>query len=156
MAYGSRTLSEPTLADARPDLSHEIELTPAFHDLDPMDIVWHGNYVKYLEIARNALMAKFGYDYPQMRESGYAWPIVDMRMKYVGSIHYGQRVRIRATIVEWENRLRIDYLLTCAETGARLHKASSIQVALCIATREMCWVCPPVLFERLGVKGPQA
>ena len=101
------------------------------------------------------LMAKFGYDYPQMRESGYAWPIVDMRMKYVGSIHYGQRVRIRATIVEWENRLRIDYLVTCADTGARLHKASSIQVALSIATREMCWVCPPVLFERLGVKGPQ-
>ncbi len=49
------------------DLSHEIELSPAFHDLDPMDIVWHGNYAKYLEIARNALMAKFDYDYPQMR-----------------------------------------------------------------------------------------
>lgn len=136
------------------ELSHEIELTPAFHDLDPMDIVWHGNHVKYLELARNALMAKFNYDYPQMRESGYAWPIVDMRLKYVGMIRYGQRVRIRATIVEWENRLRIDYLVTCAETGTRLHKATSIQVALCIATREMCWVCPPVLFERLGVKGP--
>ena len=63
------------------DLSHEIELSPAFHDLDPMDIVWHGNYVKYLEIARNALMAKFDYDYLQMRASGYAWPIVDLRMK---------------------------------------------------------------------------
>lgn len=145
MEPGSLTLTE---------LSHEIELTPAFHDLDPMDIVWHGNYVKYLELARNALMAKFNYDYPQMRESGYAWPIVDMRLKYVGMIQYGQRVRIKATIVEWENRLGINYLVTCAETGARLHKATSIQVALCIATREMCWVCPPVLFERLGVKGP--
>lgn len=149
----------PILTDATastPDLSHEIELTPAFHDLDPMDIVWHGNYVKYLEIARNALMAKFNYDYPDMRESGYAWPIVDMRMKYVAPIRYGQRIVVRATIVEWENRLRIDYLVRCASTGARLHKASSIQVALSIATREMCWVCPPVLFERLGVEGPKA
>ena len=107
------------------------------------------------DAAERIVQAYDDYDYPQMRESGYAWPIVDMRMKYVGSIHYGQRVRIRATIVEWENRLRIDYLVTCADTGARLHKASSIQVALSIATREMCWVCPPVLFERLGVKGPQ-
>ena len=138
----------------QPDLSHEIELSPAFHDLDPMDIVWHGNYVKYLELARNALMAKFNYDYLQMRESGYAWPIVDMRLKYVGSAHYDQRIKIRARIVEWENRLKVDYLISCAATGAKLTRASTIQVALDISTREMCWVCPPVLWERLGVVRP--
>jgi acyl-CoA thioester hydrolase len=71
-------------------------------------------------------------------------------------VTYGQRIRIRATIVEWENRLRIDYVIRCAATGVRLNKATSIQVALAIATREMCWVCPDVLFERLGVKGPGA
>jgi acyl-CoA thioester hydrolase len=133
------------------DLSHEIEISPAFHDLDPMDIVWHGNYVKYLELARNALMAKYHYDYLQMRESGYAWPIVDLRLKYVGMVHYGQRIKVRAQIVEWESRLKIDYLITCAETGARLNKASSVQVALKIETREMCWGCPAVLWERLGI-----
>lgn len=137
---------------ALPDLSHEIELTPAFHDLDPMNIVWHGNYAKYLEIARCALLGKFNYDYPQMRDSGYAWPIVDMHMKYIGPLQYGQPVRIRATVVEWENRLKINYLITCARTGRRLHKASTIQVALDVATQTMCWVCPPVLWERLGVK----
>ncbi|APW43102.1 acyl-CoA thioesterase [Rhodoferax saidenbachensis] len=134
-----------------PDLSHEIEISPAFHDLDPMDIVWHGNYVKYLELARDALMAKYHYDYPQMRASGYAWPIVDLRLKYVGMVSYGQRIKVRARIVEWECRLKIEYLITCAETGARLNKATSVQVALDIQTREMCWVCPPVLWERLGI-----
>lgn len=139
-------------ADAGPDLSHEIELSPAFHDLDPMDVVWHGNYVKYLEIARNALMARFDYDYPQMKESGYAWPIVDLRLKYVRSLVYGQKVRIRARIVEWENRLKIDYQVRCAHSGEVLTKAHSIQVAIDIATREMCWVCPPVLWQKLGVR----
>ena len=134
------------------DLSHEIELTPAFHDLDPMDIVWHGNYVKYLEIARNALMAKYNYDYLQMRASGYAWPIVDLRLKYIGSARYGQHLQIRAQIVEWENRLKIDYLIYCVESGAKLHKASSVQVAVDISTGEMCWVCPPILTERLGIR----
>ncbi len=134
-----------------PDLSHEIEISPAFHDLDPMDIVWHGNYVKYLELARDALMAKYHYDYPEMRASGYAWPIVDLRLKYVGMVSYGQRIKVRARIVEWESRLKIEYLITCAETGARLNKATSVQVALDIQTREMCWVCPPVLWERLGI-----
>ncbi|HIV73215.1 MAG TPA: acyl-CoA thioesterase [Candidatus Aquabacterium excrementipullorum] len=117
-----------------------------------MDVVWHGNYVKYLEIARNALMARFDYDYPQMKESGYAWPIVDMRLKYVRSLVYGQKVRIRARIVEWENRLKIDYQVRCADSGEVLTKAHSIQVAVDIATREMCWVCPPVLLDKLGVR----
>ncbi|WP_022955579.1 acyl-CoA thioesterase [Perlucidibaca piscinae] len=133
------------------DLSHTIELEPAFHDLDPMDIVWHGHYVKYLELARCALLSRFGYDYPQMRDSGYAWPIVDMRLKYVGMVSYGQRIRIRAEITEWENRLRIDYLISDAVSGRRLNKAYTIQVAVSIETRQMEYVCPPVLWQRLGV-----
>ncbi|HSC80372.1 MAG TPA: thioesterase family protein [Chitinolyticbacter sp.] len=134
------------------DLSHEITLSPAFHDLDPMDCVWHGNYVKYLELARSALLGKFEYDYPQMRDSGYAWPIVDMRLKYVGMIHFGQQVRIRAEITEWENRLRIDYLITDVASGRRLNQAHTIQVAVEIASGEMQYVCPQILWDKLGLQ----
>lgn len=136
----------------KPDLSHEIELTPAFHDVDSMDVVWHGNYVKYLEIARCALLAKFNYDYPQMKESGFLYPVVDMRLKYVGPALFGQKLRIRAEITEWENRLRMDYLIRDAATGRKLNQAHTLQVAVSIATREMQFVCPPVLWERLGVR----
>ena len=134
------------------DLSHEIELAPSFHDLDPMNIVWHGNYVKYLEIARCALLAKFDYDYPQMRASGFAWPIVDMRLKYVRSAEFNQRLRIRAEIVEWENRLKITYLIRDAASGAKLNQAYTIQVAVDMQTAEMRYVCPPILWQRLGVQ----
>ena len=134
-----------------PDLSHEIELTPAFHDLDPMNIVWHGNYVKYLEIARCALLAKLDYDYPAMRDSGYAWPIVEMQLKYVRPLRYGQTVKIRAHIVEWENRLKIQYQISDAVTGQRLNKAWTVQVAVDMRTEQMQYVCPPVLWEKLGV-----
>jgi acyl-CoA thioester hydrolase len=135
-----------------PDLSHETEVVPAFYDIDPMDIVWHGHYVKYLEVARTALLAKFDYDYPRMRASGYAWPIVDMRLKYVRPAEFGQRLVVRSEIVEWENRLRIQYLIRDAQTGRKLTQATTTQVAVDMATREMLYVCPPVLWERLGVK----
>lgn len=135
----------------QPDLSHEIEWTPAFHDLDPMDVVWHGNYVKFIGEARDALLARLHYDYPAMRESGYAWPIVDMRLKYVAPATYGQKLKIRCEIVEWENRLKIDYVIRDAATGKKLTTAYTIQLAVSIATREMSFVCPPVLWERLGV-----
>ncbi|AUH50892.1 4-hydroxybenzoyl-CoA thioesterase [Chromobacterium sp. ATCC 53434] len=136
------------------ELSHVIELEPAFHNLDPMDVVWHGNYVKYLEIARCALLERFDYNYPQMRDSGYAWPVVDMRLKYVQPIRFGQKVTIEASIVEWENRLKIAYLVRDAATGHKINKAYTVQVAVDLASQEMLYVCPPVLWEKLGVPAP--
>ena len=136
---------------AHPPLTHEVVLSPAFHDLDPMDVVWHGNYARYFELARCALLARFDYDYPAMRDSGYAWPVVDMRIKYVRPLVYGQQTIVRATIVEWEHRLKIDYEIRDATSGRRLTRGYTIQVPVEIATGEMTYVCPPVLAQRLGV-----
>ncbi|MFJ5383717.1 acyl-CoA thioesterase [Cupriavidus sp. CER94] len=132
-------------------IHHSITLTPAFHDLDPMNVVWHGNYIRYFELARCALLREIDYDYPQMRDSGYAWPVVDLRVKYIRPLVYGQAVEVHATIVEWENRLKIEYELRDAASGQRLTKGYSIQVAVDMQTQEMLYVCPPVLFQKLGV-----
>ena len=32
-------------------ISEETEVSAEFFDVDAMQVVWHGNYVKYLEIA---------------------------------------------------------------------------------------------------------
>jgi acyl-CoA thioester hydrolase len=132
----------------------EVELQVQFFDLDPMQIVWHGNYVKYLEVARCALLDKIGYNYEQMRDSGYMWPIIEMNLRYAGPAAFGQRLLLRAEIVEWENRLRIDYSILDAASGKRLNKATTTQVAVDLKTGEMCFVSPPVLFEKLGVDQP--
>jgi acyl-CoA thioester hydrolase len=131
--------------------SVETEIDVQFFDLDPMQIVWHGNYVKYLEVARCALLDSIGYNYQQMQASGYAWPVIDLNLRYICSATFGQRLRLRAEIVEYENRLKIDYLISDAASGKRLNKASSTQVAVDLATGEMCFVSPAVLFEKLGV-----
>ena len=130
----------------------EVEMQVQFFDLDPMEIVWHGRYVKYLEVVRCAPLDKIGYNYPQMKASGYGWPVIDMQLRYVGPAVFGQKLRLRADIVEWENRLRIDYLITDAETGKRINRASRTMVAIDLVTKEMCFVSPPVLFEKLGLE----
>ena len=132
----------------------EVEMQVQFFDLDPMQIVWHGNYVKYLEVARCALLDRIGYNYEQMRDSGYMWPIIEMNLRYAGPAAFGQRLLLRAEIVEWEQRLRIDYLISDAASGKRLNRATTTQVAVDLATREMCFVSPAILFEKLGVPAP--
>lgn len=129
----------------------EIELEVPFHDVDVMHVAWHGHYVKYLEIARCALLDNIAYNYPQMEESGYAWPVIDMRVRYAHPLRFQQKVRIQAELVEWENRLKVNYVIFDADTGKRLTKAYTVQVAVCIASGEMLYASPDILYQKLGV-----
>ncbi|WP_203143246.1 acyl-CoA thioesterase [Marinobacter mangrovi] len=128
-----------------------VTLEIPFHDVDMMEVAWHGHYARYLEIARCALLDKIDYNYPQMKVSGYAWPVIDMRIRYAQPLVFQQKVDVHAQVSEWENRLKIDYEIRDAETGRRLTRAHTVQVAVNIETREMQFVSPPVLFEKLGV-----
>lgn len=132
-------------------LSASITVEVPFHDLDPMEVVWHGNYVRYFERARHALLLALDYDYPQMKASGYAWPVVDLSVRYVRSARFAQKLTVSAKIVEWENRLRIRYEVRDAASGERLTRGETVQVAVEIASGELCFVSPPILFEKLGV-----
>lgn len=128
----------------------EVPMTIPFHDIDSIGVAWHGHYAKYFEIARCALLERLGYGYDEMRASGFMWPVIDMHIRYVRPLRFGQRVNVKATLREWENRLLIDYLVTDAD-GQRLTKGRTSQVAVDIASGEMCFVSPPILLERLGV-----
>ncbi|TIH10056.1 acyl-CoA thioesterase [Pseudomonas leptonychotis] len=128
-------------------LQTEIELVVPFFDVDMMDVVWHGHYVKYFEEARCALLDKLGHNYRQMRDAGYAWPVIDLQVRYIRGAQFGQRITVRADLVEWENRLKINYLVSDAATGERMTRGSSVQVAVEIATREMQFVSPKVLTD---------
>ncbi|WP_158780433.1 thioesterase family protein [Pantoea sp. BAV 3049] len=135
-----------------PRFSVEVELSIPFHDVDAMGVVWHGNYFRYFEIAREALLAKFNYGYREMKASGWLWPVVDTRVKYRAALTFEQTVRVRATVEEVENRLRIAYQIFDAKSGQRTTTGYTIQVAVAEGSQELSFVSPEILFERLGVK----
>lgn len=131
-------------------LHADTEIQVPFFDVDTMQVVWHGHYVKYLEVARCALLDKLGHNYNQMLESGYAWPVIDLQLRYVRGAVFGQKLNVRASLVEWENRLKINYLICDLETGERLTRASSVQVAVEIASREMQLASPKVFTDAVA------
>ena len=135
--------------------SAQIEVQVPFYDLDPVNIVWHGNYAKYFERARCELLQQFNYNYDEMRASGYLWPVVDLHVRYLRPLRFNQRVVVRAQLKEWEYRIKIEYLILDATSGERLTKGSSIQVAVDLKTGELCLQSPRVLFERLGLEYPE-
>jgi acyl-CoA thioester hydrolase len=84
-----------------------------------------------------------------MTASGYAWPIVDLKVKYVKTTTFGQRLTVRAALEEYENRLKIAYTIEDRASGELVTKASTIQVAVDQARGEMCFVSPQVLLDKV-------
>ncbi len=130
-----------------------VDLQVPFHDVDVMRITWHGHYVKYLEIARTALIDEIDYGYEEMENTGYGWPIVDMHLRYVRPARMGQWLRVHADLVEWENCMKIRYRIVDLESGALLNKATSMQVAIDVSTNEMLFASPTVFLNKLRAYG---
>lgn len=121
----------------------EVALRVPFYDLDPMQVAWHGNYAKYLEEARVALLDAIGYGYARMLASRHVWPIINFQVRYLQALTLNQPITVRAELVEWETQLVINYLIRDTDTGIRLTRATTTQVAVDTQTREMLLASPP-------------
>jgi len=66
-------------------LSASFEMQVPFFDVDSYRIVWHGNYPKYFEIARCKLLDMIEYPYSVMEESGYFFPVIDLKTSRIST-----------------------------------------------------------------------
>lgn len=130
-------------------ISERYDVVVPFFDVDSMNIVWHGHYCKYLELARCKLLDKIGYNYTAMAASGYGFPVVDMSIKYIKPLLFEQRVSIVATLEEWQYRLKISYLFIDTLSGERLTRAHTVQATVDTATHELRLECPSALVDKV-------
>ena len=130
-------------------ISAEIRCAVAFHDVDVAQVVWHGHYLRYLENARWALMARLGIDLDAMMNSGYLWPIVDLQVKYIRAARYADPLVVRASLVDWQQRLAINYLVSDERDGSRVARAQTVQVAVRPPDNELLLEMPNWLTSRV-------
>jgi acyl-CoA thioester hydrolase len=127
----------------------EIDVEVPFHDVDLAGVVWHGHYMKYLENARWAVMNRIGFGLDTMVSSGFLWPIVGLQVKYVRAARYGDRLRVKCSLVEWETRVVLNYLILDAKDGARVGRAQTVQVAVERETGTLQLATPECLVGRV-------
>ncbi len=121
-----------------------------FYDLDPMDVVWHGNYVKYLEVARCDMLSKLGYTYVDMKNDGYAYPVATMEMKYIKPCTFGQELKVVSVVEEIEPALVIKYVIFDNKTGEKIFKAKTMQIAVDIKTKQTVYEAPANLKKKIA------
>jgi len=119
-----------------------VELEVPFHDVDALQVVWHGHYYKYLEIARTALMRSRDLDNDRFRELGLGLLMMETRCRHTGALRYGDRFRVRAWFQDVEQRIHVAYEIRNLTNGRRAARARTVLVttdaegALLLATPE--------------------
>ena len=124
--------------DTNNNTTHEVQLKIPFHDLDPLHIVWHGNYLKYFDIARFGLFNSAGIDLDEyFRKTGYLFPVTKTSTKHIIPLRYGDVFICKAAVVEARIKIVLDFEIRRTGSSEICTKGRGEQVAVKSPEMEM-------------------
>ena len=123
--------------------SYEVQLKVPFHDLDPMQMVWHGHYLKYFDIARSGLFDDSGVDfYSYFKRTNTLFPISKTTTKHIVSLRYRDEFKCKATVVEAQYKIVVAFQIRLIENNQICAKGRSEQVAVKYPEMEIMFEIP--------------
>lgn len=124
------------------------EATVPFHDCDPLGIVWHGHYYKYLEIARTELFKSRRLDVQDLVDLRYRLVMIETRCRHAYPLRYGESFRVHAWFKDVEQRLRVAYMV---ENVTQQRRSARAWTTLVLTTRdeEMLMETPDEILQRI-------
>jgi acyl-CoA thioester hydrolase len=131
--------------------SFEIRKTVPFYDLDPMQIVWHGNYLNYFEDARRELLEHLGVDlYKYFEKTKTIFPIIRTSTKHIYPLRYRDEFICKATLVDARFKLMVDFEIRLAADDKICARGRTEQVAVLTPTMEILLRIPDEIRIALG------
>ena len=127
----------------------EYQVKVSFEDLDPMNVVWHGNYIRYMEQARCDMFAKLKYTYIDMKEDGCAYPVAKMNIKYIQPARFQDVLVIKSEIISLEPAMEIRYKIYNKENNEKIFEASTMQIAIDMDKKESVYTAPTRLIQAI-------
>ena len=111
-------------------LSNTTCTTVRFSEVDSMQVVWHGEYVRYFEDGREAFGRKYpGVGYMDFYANGYTAPIVDIQLQYISPLTVNEVAVIETHFIDTTAaKLCFEYIIHRQSDGALVARGSSVQV----------------------------
>ena len=129
-------------------LFHTAQVRVNYFDTDQMGVVWHGNYIKYFEMAREELFRTLGLPYSEVEKTGIMMPIVDVSVEYKYPAHYDEVLSIETRVQDPpRSRIRVEYVITNPQ-GETVVTGSTTLAFIDSATRRPCR--PPAALRQTG------
>jgi acyl-CoA thioester hydrolase len=80
-----------------------------YAETDQMNVVYHGNYAQYFEVARVESIRQLGVSYKDLEAMGIIMPLVELHTKFLRPAHYDDLLTIRTTLKELPTDHRIEF-----------------------------------------------
>lgn len=110
-------------------LIDRVEARVRFSEVDALQIVWHGEYVKYIEDGRESFGRRYGLGYMDMRKAGFAAPIVKLNIDYKLSLSFNEQAIVETRYVACDAaKIQFDYTIYRKSDGTVVAEASTVQV----------------------------
>ncbi|MDN5387987.1 MULTISPECIES: YbgC/FadM family acyl-CoA thioesterase [Bacillus] len=77
------------------------EIEVRYAETDQMGVVYHANYLIWMEVGRTALIKELGFSYAEMEKDGILSPVVDINVRYVKPLRYGETATVHTWIEEY-------------------------------------------------------
>jgi acyl-CoA thioester hydrolase len=108
----------------------EIRLRVRYAETDQMGVVYHANYLVWMEMGRVELCRSMGVRYRDMeQQDGVLLTVVEARCRYQAPARYDDEVVVNTTVARSTSRLiEFEYLIESAETGQKLATGSTTHV----------------------------
>jgi acyl-CoA thioester hydrolase len=137
--------------EAQKRQSHEVKMKVPFFDLDPMQIVWHGNYLKYFDIARSELFDGLGVDLFAFHErTRYVFPIIRSAVKHIHPLRWGDEFICRATVKDARSKIVVAFEIRLVADGTICARGTTEQAAVLSPEMEMVYTIPEEISRALG------
>ncbi|HNV57334.1 MAG TPA: acyl-CoA thioesterase [Smithellaceae bacterium] len=131
--------------------SFEVGIRVPFFDLDPMQIVWHGNYLNYFEIARAGLFEHYGVDlYRYYEREKIIFPIIRTATKHIFPLKHRDEIIVKATLADANIKLAVDFEIRRASDGIVCARGRTEQVAVKVPEMETLFSIPRDIRNLLG------
>lgn len=113
-----------------------------FSEIDSMQIVWHGEYVRYFEDGRESFGKHYNLGYMDIYSQGYMVPIVDLTCQFKQSLSFGEEAIIETRYINTDAaKIMFEYTIYRASDQSVVATGSTIQVFLNI-NKELELVTP--------------
>ena len=119
------------------------DITVRFSETDAMGVVWHGNYLKFFEDARDKLTEVHGLSHLEIYRRGYFTPIVKTELTYKASIFYGDQVRVHAWLERHDSaKIIFRYEVINLTTNQLTTEGMTMQVFMQVSDRTLELIKP--------------
>ncbi|MCA9724830.1 MAG: hypothetical protein KC452_06005, partial [Kurthia sp.] len=66
----------------------EKEIEIRYAETDQMGVVYHANYVIWLEMGRTQLIKDLGFSVTELEDAGYVSPVMNVNISYKAALRY--------------------------------------------------------------------